>query len=121
MPTTRYFLLKNCSTPPVVLDGKIYAFERVMFFEPTSSWWGVLATTNRTEIKQLAGVPRVKEISEADYNHYLERRKSYPKLTIERAMADPLKPAPKVPLAELKAKPEPVGISLEDVLAARRV
>lgn len=113
---TRYFLTENTKTVTKVGE-KVFEFTPTEFYQPTNSWWGILATDDAADGEGLAALSksgRIHEITEEEYLRLYAKKKSETGLKLLIDLGNPLDKmtapiAPAVPVAE--AKPAPADLA----------
>ena len=77
---SKYFLSRNV-LHPVVVDGRTFNIEPAVFFEASSSFWGVLEAKDESDILTLEKAVAnglLEEITKADFDIYEVKKKQRP-------------------------------------------
>lgn len=123
---TKFYFTENTAVA-LMHDGKKFEFEPFSFYNSTNSWWGILKTDSASDIAaldDLAAKGRIGEITEEDYNKYLQKKKSVSDLITSIPLKSPLDPEhPSPVVAEpvvIPAAPKKPTSSIDDVVTPRR-
>lgn len=114
----KFFYTHNVKKAPAGFD-----FIQSEFFAPTSSYVGIYAAENPSEIEKLSKFPGISEISESDFERFLSKSQSTDGLTVVKMKTFVSPEDGKLTGRPAEVRPAasaPAAVTVEDVLTPKK-